>query len=137
MWYLILSIFFLGIIAAALRRIFFGKEQPAPPPPAAHSQADYCPQRDICDCTDPQLPVNQCAEYYDDEELDRFCGTEAGAYADDAVEEFRDILYTLHTADVAGWLRSLQQRRINLPAPLRDEALLIVGEQRMQQSSAK
>mgnify|MGYP000116811378 FL=1 len=70
-------------------------------------------------------------EYYDDEELDRFRGVEADAYDEDAVNEFRDVLYTLQEIEVAGWLRSLQLRAINLPDELKDEAFLIVGERRI------
>ena len=32
--------------------------------------------------------------------------------------------------EVAGWLRSLQLRGINLPDALKDEAFLIIGERR-------
>ena len=69
-------------------------------------------------------------EYYDDEELDRFQGVEASDYDDETVEEFREILYTLKEIEVAGWLRSLQLRGVNLPDALKDEAFLIVGERR-------
>lgn len=68
--------------------------------------------------------------YYDDEELDRYRGTSAEAYTADAVEEFRDILITLHQDEVAGWVRSLQLREIELPEELKPEMFLIVGESR-------
>lgn len=55
----------------------------------------------------------------------------ADAYDEDAVNEFRDVLYTLQEIEVAGWLRSLQLRAINLPDELKDEAFLIVGERRI------
>jgi hypothetical protein len=64
--------------------------------------------------------------------LDRYQGTEANAYAEEAVDEFRDVLYTLHTTEVPGWLHSLQLRRINLPETLRDEAFLLLEDQRIQ-----
>ena len=70
-------------------------------------------------------------EYYDDEELDRFKGVEPDAYEDADVEEFREVLYTLQEVEVAGWLRSLQLREVNLPDALKDEAFLIVGERRI------
>ena len=47
------------------------------------------------------------------------------------MNEFRDVLYTLQEIEVAGWLRSLQLRAINLPDALKDEAFLIVGERRI------
>ena len=57
--------------------------------------------------------------------------TEPDAYDEAAVEEFRDILYSLREVEVAGWLRSLQLRQVNLPDALKDEAFLIVGERRI------
>ena len=64
-------------------------------------------------------------------ELDRFQGVDSDAYDEDAVNEFRDVLYTLQDVEVAGWLRSLQLRAISLPDALKDEAFLIVGERRV------
>ena len=75
--------------------------------------------------------VSKKIEYYDDEELDRFRGLEGDEYEEDAVDEFREVLYTLQSEEVAGWLRSLQLRGVNLPDALKDEAFLIVGERRI------
>ena len=55
---------------------------------------------------------------------------EADANDEEAVEEFSEVLYTLREVEVAGWLRSLQLRGINLPDALKDEAFLIIGERR-------
>lgn len=68
-------------------------------------------------------------EYFDDEELDRFAGRGADGYTAEEEAEFREVLYTTLEAEVGDWLRSLQLRGIELPSALRDEALLIVGEQ--------
>ena len=57
-------------------------------------------------------------------------GGEADAYDEEAVEEVSEVLYTLREVEVAGWLRSLQLRGINLPDALKDEAFLIIGERR-------
>ena len=43
---------------------------------------------------------------------------------------FRDILLTLRPDDVAGWSRSIQLRGITLPEEIREELIMIVGEQR-------
>ena len=40
------------------------------------------------------------------------------------------MLTTLKTEEVAGWVRSLQLRGINLPIELKDDVILLVGEQR-------
>lgn len=68
--------------------------------------------------------------YYDDEELDRFRGRGAEEYTDEEIEEFRDVLLTLLPDDIAGWGRSVQQREIELPTPIRQELLMIVAEAR-------
>ena len=51
-------------------------------------------------------------------------------YNDAEIEEFADVLTTLKTEEVAGWVRSLQLRGINLPIELKDDVILLVGEQR-------
>ena len=40
------------------------------------------------------------------------------------------VLYTMQDIDVAGWVRSLQLRGIELPDDLKDEVFLIIGERR-------
>lgn len=90
-----------------------------------------CGQHETCERDSLLAAVSKKIEYYDDEELDRFRGLEADEYEDEAVDEFREILYTLKEIEVAGWLRSLQLRAINLPDALKDEAFLIVGERRI------
>ena len=92
---------------------------------------ECCGQHEVCERDSLLAAVSKKIEYYDDEELDRFRGTAADAYDDAAVDEFRDVLYTLKDTEVAGWLRSLQLRAVNLPDALKDEAFLIVGERRI------
>jgi hypothetical protein len=69
-------------------------------------------------------------EYYDDEELDVLAGIKHEDYTLQQVELLEHVFYTLKEKDVAGWLRSLQARNIQLPDDLREEALLIVSERR-------
>jgi hypothetical protein len=38
------------------------------------------------------------------------------------------VFYTLKEAEVAGWIRSLRLRGIHLPDPLKDEAFLMIVE---------
>lgn len=68
--------------------------------------------------------------YYDDEELDRYRGRDSHTYEASEVEEFRDILITLHEDEVAGWVRSLQLRELAIPEELKPEIYLIIGESR-------
>ena len=71
-----------------------------------------------------------CEKDYDDEELDAFKGRAPELYTTEEVEMFRDILLTLRPDDVAGWSRSIQLRGITLPEEIREELIMIVGEQR-------
>ena len=75
--------------------------------------------------------ISKQIEYYNDEELDRFRGKESDAYSPDEIDEFREILYTMRDDEVAGWVRSLQLRAVELPDELKDEVFLIVGERRV------
>ena len=68
--------------------------------------------------------------YYDDEELDRLAGVNPDNYSEQDLSELNDVFSTLRPADVAGWLRSLQLRQIELPQALKEEALMIVAERR-------
>ena len=80
---------------------------------------------------DSLLPeVSDKIEYFDDEELDRFAGRAASDYSTAEADEFRDVMLTMSPDEIAPWARSLQLRGIELPAPVRDELLLIVAEAR-------
>lgn len=138
MIYLILSLVVLGIVAAIagyfrnrkwqrmLERGEISEIPEAEPVPEV-----CCGQHETCERDSLLAAVSKAVEYYDDEELDRFRGTEPWAYEDAAVDEFREVLYTLQEVEVAGWLRSLQLRGVELPDALKDEAFLIVGERRL------
>lgn len=91
---------------------------------------ECCGQHEVCERDSLLAAVSKAIEYYDDEELDRFHGREGNSYTDEEADEFRDILYTMKNEDVAGWVRSLQLRAINLPDSVKDEVIMIVGEQR-------
>ena len=84
-----------------------------------------CGLHEVCE-KDSLRAAREDIEYYEDEELDRFRGRTA--FSEEEVEEFREVLYTMRTDEVAGWVRSLQLRQISLPDELKDEVFLIVGE---------
>ena len=100
-------------------------------PEVKEVDAECCGQHEVCERDSLLAAVSKKIEYYDDEELDRFRGLEGDEYEEEAVDEFREVLYTLQSEEVAGWLRSLQLRGVNLPDALKDEAFLIVGERRI------
>ena len=137
MWYFILSLVALGVVAAILgyfrnrklqRMLERGEISEIPEP--REIPEECCGQHEVCERDSLLAAVSKQIEYYDDEQLDRFRGVEPGDYPDEAVDEFREVLYTLREVEVAGWLRSLQLRGVNLPDELKDEAFLIVGERR-------
>ena len=92
--------------------------------------SDCCGQHEVCEKESLRAAVSKEVVYYHDEELDRFAGRRADNYDREETDEFEEILTTLRSEDVAGWVRSLQLRGIELPEALRDEVILIVGERR-------
>lgn len=99
------------------------------------SDEECCGMHVTCERDSLLASVSKDIEYYDDEELDRYRGTPAGAYSDEAIEEFRNVLLTLLPDDIAGWARSIQLRGIELPDPVREELLMIVAEARAAKAS--
>lgn len=90
-----------------------------------------CGQHQVCEKESLLTAVSKGQiDYYEDEELDAYRGREADSYTPEEVDEFEEVLTTMHEDEVAGWIRSLQLRGINLPEELRDEVVLIVGERR-------
>lgn len=96
---------------------------------------ECCGAHEICD-SESLLAYKNEFVYYNDEELDAYKGLVSDDYSDDQIEEFRDVLLTLHTDEVAPWLKSLQQRDVNVPAIIREEALIIVTEFREKRHKA-
>lgn len=93
---------------------------------------ECCGQHATCERDSLLAAVSKEIIYYDDEELDQYAERDSEEYTDDEAEEFRNIFYELREVEVAGWVRSLQLRHINLPAQVMDEVLLVVSERRFQ-----
>lgn len=103
-----------------------------PDPDNSESEEDdeqCCGLHLVCE-KDSLSPMSAEILYYDDEDLDRFVGRTPESYSPEEVEEFREVLMTLRADDVAGWARSITQRRLELPFEVRDELLMLVNEQR-------
>ena len=121
MWYIVISLIGLGVVAA-IAGYFRNKKlqkmlergEISEIPEAQEIPEVCCGQHETCERDSLLAAVSKKIEYYDEE----------------AVEEFSEVLYTLREVEVAGWLRSLQLRGINLPDALKDEAFLIIGERR-------
>lgn len=68
-------------------------------------------------------------EYFDDEELDAFAGRQSDSYEPDEVEQFAYVMQTMQPGEVAAWCRSLTLRGISLPDELKDEAIMMIGDE--------
>ena len=87
-----------------------------------------CGQHEVCEKT--RYLTQPDIEYYEDEELDRFRGRSSNDYTPEETEEFREVLLTMRTSEVTGWLQSLQMRGVELPDGVKDDVLMIMDEQR-------
>ena len=96
---------------------------------------ECCGQHEVCEKDSLLAAVSKDIEYYDDESLDNYRGTPAEAYTPEQIEEFEEVLYTMRNDEVAGWVRSLQLRGIELPNAIKDEVFLIIGERRWNQTT--
>ena len=121
MWILIISLVLLGIIALIAGYIRnkrlqqkIEKGELDRMPEVKEADIECCGQHEVCEKDSLLAAVSKKIEYYDDEETN----------------QFRDVLYTMQDIDVAGWVRSLQLRGIELPDDLKDEVFLIIGERR-------
>lgn len=127
---LIAAIVAIGIVAA-LTEIFSrrGKHavQEVTEAPATCSTcngtSDKCEQECMMEAATREI------EYYDDEELDKYAGIKSGDYADDEADDFAYVLDTMNPGDVAGWCRSLNLRGIELPDQIKDEVIMIIGDE--------
>lgn len=92
--------------------------------------AECCGRHEVCERDLLIADASKEIEYFDDEELDRFRGRASGSYSDAEANEFRDVLLTLKSDEVAAWGRSMQLRGISLPDGVRDEFILLASEVR-------
>lgn len=97
---------------------------------SSQSSGGCCGMHMTCERDSLLAAVSTKITYYDDEELDRYLGTSSIEYTAEATDEFREILITLDEDDVAGWVRSLQLRGLEVPEELKPELFLIIGENR-------
>ena len=122
MTWLLSSLALLGILAFVLGKMRRFRRPASPAPdggaesvPEAARPEGCCGQHAVCEKDSLLAAVSRGVEYFEDEELDRFRGRPSGGYTPE---------------EVPAWVRSLQLRGLNLPDALRDEVILLVGEQR-------
>lgn len=104
------------------------KNRPEQPPPNTRPEG-CCGEHLVCE-KETLLNTSPEIVYYDDEELDQLAGISAEDYTEEQVNLINQVFATMREEDVAGWCRSLQMRNIELPYDIREQALLIVREQR-------
>ncbi len=94
------------------------------------TDGECCGQHAVCEKDSLINSFMEQAEYFDDEELDRFSGKPSDDYTEKNIEEFREIFYSIFDEDKPKWIRSLQQRGIAVPDQLKDEIILFINELR-------
>ncbi|PDP73218.1 phospholipase [Porphyromonas gingivalis] len=136
---LIIGVLVLGLVAALTeirhshkRRAAEAKGESLPEEPVRVVPPGCCAMHITCEKDSLLTAVSKSIVYYDDEELDRYAGVLPEEYNTEAVEEFEEILSTLQEEEVPSWIRSLQMRQIQMPISIKEQALFIVSEHRIQ-----
>ena len=134
MFYLALGLIIIGVVAMiagffrnrSLQKKLEAGEITELPSIKQINDMECCGQHEVCEKESLLAAVSKEIEYYNDEELDRFQGRDASDYN----TEDEEILDTMRDDEVAGWVRSLQLRGVNIPEGVRDEVLMIVADRR-------
>ena len=108
-------------------------EQPvaiASPEPEVDTDDDEecCGEHEVCEKGKIKRALRTDIEYFDDEELDIYRGMLSDEYEDEAVEEFREVLYTMDPKEIDDWLKSLELREVALPDALKDEVFMLLNQ---------
>jgi len=108
------------------RKIETGTDLQAQPEPVPSGEC--CGKHAVCEKQKLAEARLRSAQYFDDEELDRFRGRSADDYSDQEVEEFRYVMYTMQQNEVREWMECLQAREIELPDELKEECYSMMNE---------
>ncbi|MBO4561830.1 MAG: phospholipase [Bacteroidaceae bacterium] len=98
--------------------------EPQPEIPAG----ECCGKHAVCEKQKLAEARLRSAQYFDDEDLDRFKGRSSDNYTDQEVEEFRYVMYTMRQDEVREWMECLQAREIELPDELKEECYSMMNE---------
>lgn len=99
-------------------------QQPEPAVPAG----ECCGKHAVCEKQKLAEARLRSAQYFDDEDLDRFKGRSSDGYTDQEVEEFRYVMYTMQQQEVREWMECLHAREIELPDELKEECYSMMNE---------
>jgi hypothetical protein len=130
MWILLISILAALVIAMVANKLFAGDKSGGDSVTEASAQTDCCGAHEICDKESLIPHASDDIIYYSDEELDLYKGKAPDQYTTNEIEQFQEVLLTMHSQEVSGWLRSLMLRGIKLPSDVREDALSIIKKQR-------
>ena len=100
------------------------QEQPEPAVPAG----ECCGKHVVCEKQKLAEARMRAAQYFDDEDLDKYIGRKPDQYTDQEVEEFRYVMYTMRQDEVREWMECLQARDIELPDELKEECYSMMNE---------
>lgn len=118
MIYIIIGIVGLLFVVALFTHITSQGGKTVEPPVVAPS-AECCGAHAVCE--KGLKRVKEKIEYFDDEELDAYCGIPSDAYTDEQIDQFREIFYTIRSEELSDWLISLEKRQIAFPDQLKQE----------------
>ena len=103
------------------------REDEQPEQPEVPS-GECCGKHAVCEKQKLAEARLRSAQYFDDEDLDRFKGRSSDGYTDQEVEEFRYVMYTMQQEEVREWMECLQAREIELPDELKEECYSMMNE---------
>ncbi len=101
-------------------------QEDAPQAADSPDAAVCCGKHLVCEKQRLADAMGRKADYFEDEDLDRFRGHQSDDYSDDEIEEFRYVMYTMRPEEVREWIESLEVRQIQLPDELKDEACMMM-----------
>ena len=103
-------------------------QQQAVQPQQEIPAGECCGKQVVCEKQKLAEARLRSAQYFDDEDLDRFKGRSSDGYSDQEVEEFRYVMYTMRQDEVREWMECLQARDIELPDELKEECYSMMNE---------
>jgi hypothetical protein len=103
-------------------------QQQAVQPQQEIPAGECCGKHAVCEKQKLAEARLRSAQYFDDEDLDRFKGRSSDNYTDQEVEEFRYVLYTMQQDEVREWMECLQARDIEIPDELKEECYSMMNE---------
>ena len=104
-----------------------GSTETSQPEPAVPT-GECCGKHAVCEKQKLAEARMRSAQYFDDEDLDRYKGRSSDSYDDKEVEEFRYVMYTMRQDEVREWMECLHAREIELPDELKEECYSMMNE---------